>query len=47
MWIVFCGAYYGWTEMVLNIECSGVCEETYVYAYPLHIDTDALPLLLL
>ena len=28
MWIVWCGAYYGWTPMVLNIECSGVCEDT-------------------
>jgi hypothetical protein len=28
MWVVWCGMYYGWTEMVLDIECSGVCSDT-------------------
>ena len=32
MWVVWCGAYYGWTEMVFDIECSGLCQDTCVGA---------------
>ena len=28
LWTTWCGPYYGWSEIVIDLACSGVCEDT-------------------